>query len=98
MRGRDVAGIGSIVDGMNVGSPAWATHVRVTDVDTAVDAVTAAGGTIHNDPFDVPPVGRSAVIIDPTGAMVCLWQAQAREGAQLVNEPGGLGDVHAAHP
>ena len=39
------------------------------------------------DPFDVPPVGRMAVVADPGGAVFCLWEAGSREGAQVVNEP-----------
>ena len=26
--------------------------------------------------------------VDPVGAVVCVWEARAREGAQLINEPG----------
>ena len=38
-------------------------------------------------PFDVPPVGRMAVLADPAGARFVAWEADGREGAQLVNEP-----------
>jgi predicted enzyme related to lactoylglutathione lyase len=40
------------------------------------------------EPFDAQPAGRMAVIADPTGAPVCVWQAGVREGAQLVSEAG----------
>lgn len=79
---------GSIVEGMDRRSPVWGTHVRVTDVDASVITAVEAGGAIRTEPFEVPSVGRSAVISDPTGAVVCLWQADARKGAQAVNEPG----------
>ena len=31
-------------------------------------------------------VAKRAVVADPTGAQLCLWEADAREGAQVVNE------------
>ena len=41
-------------------------------------------------PFDVMDAGRMAVIADPTGALLCLWQATNNIGASLVNEHGTL--------
>ena len=52
--------------------PHWMSYVSVTDVDAAVDRVTSAGGTVQAPPFDVPGVGRIAVIADPTGARLSL--------------------------
>lgn len=40
------------------------------------------------EPVDVGPPGRLAVMEDPVGAAFAIWQAGAREGAGLVNEPG----------
>ncbi|MBX2865017.1 MAG: VOC family protein, partial [Leptolyngbyaceae cyanobacterium MAG.088] len=37
-------------------------------------------------PFDVMEAGRMAVVKDPTGAVVSLWQAKGHIGAGLVNE------------
>jgi predicted enzyme related to lactoylglutathione lyase len=31
-----------------------------------------------------------AVVLDPTGAVVALWQAGSHHGAALVNEPGAM--------
>lgn len=87
LKGRDVAGVGSMVEGMDPADPVWGTHIRVDDVDAATKAVLDAGATVVTAPFDVPPVGRSAVIADPSGAVLCLWEADLRKGAQLLNEP-----------
>jgi hypothetical protein len=38
-------------------------------------------------PTDAPPAGRLAVIGDPSGAAIALWQARDRGGARRVNEP-----------
>ena len=35
-------------------------------------------------------VGRMAVIADPTGAALCLWEPRAHIGATLVNSPGSM--------
>ena len=35
-------------------------------------------------------MGRMAVVSDPAGAMVALWQSRGHVGAGLVNEPGTL--------
>jgi predicted enzyme related to lactoylglutathione lyase len=90
LRGRDVAGIGSLPDPRrsDSSSPAWSTHVHVDSADEAVEHAEEAGGTVIAGPLDALPAGRLAVIADPAGAVFCVWEAGDREGAQLVNEPG----------
>jgi len=61
--------------------------VAVTSVDATTDEVRAAGGTIAVEPFDAAPAGRMAIVTDPTGAALCLWQAGQRHGAMFVNAP-----------
>lgn len=46
----------------------WLTYFAVDDVDAQVAAAVEAGGTLAKAPFDVPGVGRLAVVQDPTGA------------------------------
>ena len=88
LRDRDVAGIGSLPDSGGGLAPAWVTHVRVASADATAEHATAAGGAVLDGPFDASPAGRLAVLADPTGALFCAWQADIREGAELVNEPG----------
>lgn len=74
MRGETaVAGVfdmnGPEFDGM----PAhWMTYIAVDDVDAACVAAQAAGGTVTRPAFDVPRVGRIAMVADSTGAVVGL--------------------------
>jgi predicted enzyme related to lactoylglutathione lyase len=70
--------------------PHWNTYVTVEDVDATAAQVPGAGGSVMMGPFDVMDAGRMAVIADPTGAMLCLWQATNHIGASLVNEHGTL--------
>jgi len=40
------------------------------------------------EPMDVMEFGRMAVLADPTGAVVGIWQAGTHTGVNLANEPG----------
>jgi uncharacterized protein len=89
LRGREVAALVS----NHPAAPApptaiWGTNVWVESADETAAKVTDAGGSVIGEPFDSPGGGRVAVIADPAGAMLCAWQPQGRNGAQLVNEPG----------
>ena len=87
LRGRQVASIAPLPPGADpAAAPAWITHVSVADADASAATATGAGGTVLARLDE--PAGRSAVIADPGGAVVCLWQPGARQGAELVNEPG----------
>jgi uncharacterized protein len=86
LRGRDVAGVGSKPDQAPPGA-FWATHISVESVDRVAAQVAQAGGTVLVAPFDVAPAGRMAVLRDPSGATFCVWEANERQGAELVNEP-----------
>jgi predicted enzyme related to lactoylglutathione lyase len=89
--GRDVAGIGSLPDVGPAPVASWATYVRVDSVEESTERAKAAGGNLLIGALDALPAGRLAVLVDPLGAAICLsiclWEARAREGAQLVNEP-----------
>jgi uncharacterized protein len=84
----DVAGVGSMPAQGGPASPQWTTHVSVRDADETAEKAVAAGGAVLTGPFDAPPAGRMAVISDPTGATLCVWQPGVRQGAQRVNEAG----------
>ena len=86
VKGREVAGLGSLRD---LGAPpSWNTYIRVDSVDEAVERAKAEGAGLLIGPLDARPAGCLAVLVDPVGAVVCVWEARAREGAQLINEPG----------
>jgi predicted enzyme related to lactoylglutathione lyase len=70
--------------------PMWNSYVTVDDIDATVAKVEAAGGTVMAPAFDVMDAGRMAVIVDPTGAVLSLWQAGENIGSEVVNEHGAL--------
>jgi predicted enzyme related to lactoylglutathione lyase len=87
VNGRDVAGIGSLPDAAGSPVAVWSTYIRVDSVDAAVERAQAAGASLLIGPLDALPAGRLAVLVDPVGAVIGVWEARAREGAQLLNEP-----------
>ena len=83
--GRDVAAIASPPP---EGAPvAWTTYVWVDDGDAAAARAAQSGGSVVAPPFDSLDGGRMAIVSDPTGAVLGLWQPGAHRGAQRVNEP-----------
>lgn len=70
------------------GMPAmWTTYIAVDDVDAAIAAVGAAGGSLMMGPMDISPAGKMAVFSDPTGAALAVWQPGDHLGAEVANEP-----------
>jgi predicted enzyme related to lactoylglutathione lyase len=100
IEGRDVAGIGSLPDLGAPAVPSWNTYIRVDSADDAGEQAKAAGASLLAGPLDALPAGRLAVLVDPVGAAFCLWEARAREGAQLVNEPRtwAMSSLHTTDP
>jgi predicted enzyme related to lactoylglutathione lyase len=68
--------------------PHWNSYVAVDDLDEAAAGAKGQGGSVIAEPFDVTDTGRMAVIQDPTGAVVSLWESKPFLGARLVNEIG----------
>jgi predicted enzyme related to lactoylglutathione lyase len=92
LKGKTVAGImEQSGEQAEQGVPAsWYTYITVEDADAVTAKVGKLGGRVISEPFDVFDSGRMAVIQDPEGAFINLWQAKRHIGAQLVNEPGTL--------
>jgi hypothetical protein len=68
-----VAGIFPI-DSPNFASvpEAWLGYIAVDDVDGRVKKATAAGGKVMREPFDIPNVGRIAILMDSRGTAIGL--------------------------
>jgi uncharacterized protein len=70
--------------------PNWFSYVTVASADETATRVPELGGQVHAGPFDVMSLGRMAVIADPGGAMLGVWEARDSIGAERVNDPGCL--------
>jgi predicted enzyme related to lactoylglutathione lyase len=71
-------------------SPAWSSYVSVDDLAEAVAEAEAGGGSVAVPPTPVRDAGAMAMIVDPVGAALGLWQPASMAGAALVGEPGAL--------
>ena len=62
------------IDGKEFASvpEAWLGYVAVDDVDARAKKATTAGGKVMREPFDIPGVGRIAILLDSRGAAVGL--------------------------
>lgn len=83
-----VAGVMEITPEMEGMPPVWSTYVAVEDADEVIAAVREAGGAVMQPPFDIPDGGRIAVIADPSGAAICLFQGMAGNGMKVMDENG----------
>lgn len=57
--------------------PHWVGNLCVASVDEAVEKLKAHGGVVHHGPFDVPSIGRVAMVADAGGAGLALYQPEA---------------------
>jgi predicted enzyme related to lactoylglutathione lyase len=62
----------------------------VDDAEAAAATVAAAGGQVIVPTMDVMGLGRMAIIADPTGGVVGLWQGQLMPGFARHSEPGSV--------
>jgi predicted enzyme related to lactoylglutathione lyase len=86
--GKEVAGV---APKMSDDSPEqWMTYVSVADARATAAKAAKAGGRILMEPMDVMAAGTMAVLMDPSGAAIALWQAGEHKGAELFNSPGSL--------
>jgi predicted enzyme related to lactoylglutathione lyase len=67
VQGKD--GIGGMMQCPQPGNPAqWIPYIFVKDVDATAKKTAKLGGEICKEPFDIPNVGRIAILADPQGA------------------------------
>ena len=58
----------------------WFSYVAVDDLDKRLAKAKKAGGKVLREPFDVPGIGRIAIVADPNG-VTQGW---------MVAAPGGM--------
>jgi predicted enzyme related to lactoylglutathione lyase len=70
--------------------PNWMSYVTVANADASAGQAKKLGGTVMMEPFDVMEHGRMAIVQDPTGAVLSLWQPKEHIGVQVRDEPNTL--------
>jgi uncharacterized protein len=70
--------------------PHWLLYVSVANADETAAKVVPAGGKVLKEPFDVMGFGRMAVLQDPTGAVIAVWQPMMHQGFGIEGVPGTL--------
>lgn len=64
--------------------PHWTGSVLVADIDATLSHVHSLGGAVHHGPEDVPTVGRVAVIGEPQGSWLSVFQSS---GSMAPHDP-----------
>ena len=81
MNGQPVGGMMEIKQGSGLDQvpDGWFAYIAVDDIDARLEKVAAAGGSIERPAFDVPGVGRIALVRDKAGSAIG-WITPAGEG------------------
>jgi predicted enzyme related to lactoylglutathione lyase len=69
----------------------WSVYLATDDAEKAVEVATANGAQVIAPPMDVAGLGTMAVLIDPGGAAVGMWQPNTFQGLSVIAEPGTPG-------
>lgn len=66
----------------------WDVYLAVDDIEARLARAEEHGGQVVMPAGDVGDAGRFAMVLDPTGAAVGLWQAKELEGYEFTGGPG----------
>jgi predicted enzyme related to lactoylglutathione lyase len=66
----------------------WTVYLAVADAEATTTATAAHGGTVDSPAMAVADLGTMAILTDPGGAHLGLWQPGLHKGFGIVNEPG----------
>lgn len=92
---KGVGGVMALPDGMS--HPFWMGYVGVEDADAAVAKLESAGATIHRR-FDIPEVGRIALVTDRQGAGFSIIQGFSDRKSEAFDQAlPGHGNWHELH-
>ena len=92
LRGRKVGATYALMpDQVQQGLPPhWGAYVAVANVDESVARAKTLGAIVLAGAMDVAEHGRMAVLRDPTGAVISLWQPKQHQGVGLWGEVGSF--------
>jgi predicted enzyme related to lactoylglutathione lyase len=67
-------------------SDVWSVYLKVDDAAATVQAAKDAGGTVYVDAMAVGDLGVMAVVADPGGASIGMWQPGEHRGGVVAAE------------
>jgi predicted enzyme related to lactoylglutathione lyase len=67
---RPAGGLMEVAKDSGMPTDVWFTYLAVADIDALMPKVEAAGGKVLRPPWDVPGVGRIAIVQDSTGSVM----------------------------
>jgi predicted enzyme related to lactoylglutathione lyase len=70
------------------GPDGWTTYLSTPDAKAVADATRAAEGSVLLEAMPVMSLGSMAVVTDPSGGVVGVWQPEQHRGYGLSNEDG----------
>lgn len=74
--GKDLGGIWAIpTDKQKEIPPHWIAYISVANLDEALKSAGESGASIVKPSATVGDCGRFAIIVDPTGAHIALWES-----------------------
>lgn len=91
---RGVGGLTTLPDeAAKMGVPAaWMGYFPTKDINGSVDALQKAGGVVDRPVYEVPGVGRFAVVADPQGAAFMFLEPNGPDQPPVpLNTPGHVG-------
>jgi predicted enzyme related to lactoylglutathione lyase len=95
MKGKGVGGLMPLPEGMS--EPFWMGYVGTPDIDAAVSRWKGAGGSVHRA-FDIPNVGRIALVSDPQGVALAMIQGASDGTSEAFDQSApGHGNWHELH-
>lgn len=71
--------------------PAWLGYVGVEDVDSTLSKLVQLGGKVLMPAWDIPEVGRIAMVADPQGAPFYIMRGAVEGGTSTSFSPSTLG-------
>ena len=78
----------AIFEGDGSMPPHWNNYVTVESADDAQAKASELGAKVMMEAFDVMDVGRMAILADPTGGVINVWEPRTSIGGERVNDPG----------
>ena len=85
-----VGGVMRLTEEMRSGGarPTWLFYIGVDDVDATVERITTAGGKALMPAWDIPGIGRMAMVADPQGIPFYVMRGASDESSAAFDRMG----------